>query len=1307
MVQHMMKSKLSVWCDTLLELCWLLAVIIAPLFFNIHSERVFEPDKITLIRSLAVLASTTWLIKFINEEGWQEISWLKWSTKSSIWRIPFVLPVALLAVSYLVSAAFSVTPSVSWLGSYQRLQGTYTTLSYLVIFATLVATIRTDAQIRRVITLIIITSIPVCLYGFLQRTGHDPLPWGGNTQIRIAGHMGNAIFIAAYLIMAFPLTLARIISSFTNILSDEDLSPADIIRSSIYIFTLAIQLMAIYWSQSRGPLLGLMIGVFAFISIFLVALRNNAIDTKGYTGRDLFFSTFGVITGIIGFTLAVLLRPQIGDLPSLILFFAAVGVAILAVFVLIALRQGWKWLWISWITLAVFVALWLGAFNLSRDLLPTYGQSPVVGPPLQTLEAWRKLPSVGRYGSLLDADSNNARVRTLIWKGALNLITPHDPIEFPNGETDTWNFLRPLVGYGPEAMYVAYNSFYPPELATVEARNASPDRSHNETFDALVITGLFGFLVWQWLYLTVFYYSFRWLGVVSSTRDRNVLIGLWIGGGVLAAVALSSWRSLEYMGIGYPFGTILGLALYLIYYAIFSRPNHADTIDPFRSDRLMMIALLGAILAHYVEIHFGIAIVSTRVHFFVFIGLLLAMGHLLPAEPILAEKEPEETASTSRRGRSAPAEPNKQAHAGPVYQWLFLLGIMVAILGYNFTIYSPKPGQTIQSLNDLPTAAEIMQQSLFIQPNENFADSPYIFLLILMTWGLGSLIVLCEMVKNETLHLPTPTNLFKANQTQLLTAVFALATLACLGLFGWAWTERADPAALTLSMRIGALTLAPLGAIISTVTALTIWRAGPLAPQVAGGVAALLLAITLPFLVAQAYWPALIALAVAILIFYWTWENTAVWALIKPTLTITLGSLTLGWSFMYLHAGQVRQSMIIPAGINELTPEIERRIAEALQFSTILSFFYIFLFFLLLVFASWIASQSFARRNQNWGTILGFSALFLLVGAFFFIRETNLQVIQADMVYKRGKPWDTQAARQTGEEALRLWNNAIAVYEAAIGLTPREDFYYLWLGRAYLEKSALSANPAQRDIVLQTAEASLQNAQQLNPLNTDHTANLARLNTRWASVVQEEERETRISNANNYYQDAIKLSPQNAVIRNEYARLTYTFEKDCDQTIELYKNSMTADPFYFRTRFELAEVYLSCAQQAEGEAKIAYYGPIVDVLREGTQLAQEKPGREFAQAQAQPPRSWLQAAQFFQESAAWSYAIIAYDTLANWPADKLPEQLPQWRAQFLLANAYKESGDVANARTWATTALAAAPSETQGQIQQFIDNLTQ
>ena len=160
-------------------------------------------------------------------------------------------------------------------------------------------------------------------------------------------------------------------------------------------------------------------------------------------------------------------------------------------------------------------------------------------------------------------------------------------------------------------MYVAYNRFYVPELATLEARNASPDRSHNETFDALIITGALGFLIWQALYLSVFYYGFRWLGVVRTDRDRNVLIGLWIAGAILGALIITRLLGLVYVGVAIPFGSIAGLALYLVYYALFAStgPAAADgTNDPFQVDRLLLMGLVAALVAHYVEIHFGIAI---------------------------------------------------------------------------------------------------------------------------------------------------------------------------------------------------------------------------------------------------------------------------------------------------------------------------------------------------------------------------------------------------------------------------------------------------------------------------------------------------------------------------------------------------------------------------------------------------------------------------------------------------------------------------------------------------------------------------
>ena len=1294
-----MKSKLTIWCDTLLEMSWLLALILAPLFFNIHSDRVFEPDKITLIRSLAVFMMAVWLIKFVDSGQWREWDWLKWSSDNSIWRVPFVLPVVALAVVYLLSTLFSVTPTVSWAGSYQRLQGTYTTLSYLVIFGIIAVTMRTEVQWRRVITLAIIISIPVALYGMLQRFGLDPLPWGGNVQTRIAGHMGNAIFIAAYLIMVTPLTLARIISSFKNILSDEVLDAADIIRASIYIFAIAIQLMAIYFSGSRGPLLGLLLGVFVMVTILLVSLRNTAVDTK-YTIRDIFLASFSLIVGFVALTAAVVLRPTIGDFASFALFFGLLGLSGLTIFVLIALQKGWKWLWLSWMLTAVFVGLWIVAFNTLST--PDMAGNPVT----DTFISWRQLPGVGRFGSLLEADSGTGRVRVLIWEGAIDLIVPHDPVSQPDGSNDTFNILRPLLGYGPESMYVAYNSFYPPELATVEARNASPDRAHNETLDALVITGLLGFAIWQWLYLSVFYYAFKWLGVVANKRDRNFLVALWLGGGTAVAILFTLWRGTEYIGIAFPFGSMLGLILYLIYYAITARPTtETAAIDPFRADRLMMMALIGAIVAYYAEIHFGIAIVATRVHFFVYTAVLLVIGHIIPQlQASTAEAETEQLLGNKQRRRArqtATPVPDKWLTGAVI--WAFLLGVMIAVLAYNFTIYAPPPDRVIQSLEDLPTAGEIFFQSFFINPSNDFADSPFIFLLVILSWLLGILIALSEMIKSGLLTLPTETEGDPARNRQV-GFLFSGVGVICVGLFLYAYLgARLGLTAneWTTTQRVGFLTLAPLGAILSLQAALPLFRHKPGANLIGTAVALAGLALVIPILMAGAVLVSFLALAVSVAALYLLWgeeTKTLVW----PTAVVTFGSLFTGFGFAIYHASQLRRTMIMPPALEEGVAETVRRLAEAEQFAGILGSVYTYIFFLLLVFGGAAAWYLMSKERQS-GTMPGWIALAILLPlAFYAINQTNVRVIQADMIYKRGKPFDAQAARVNDpEQSLRLWDNAIAVYEGALDYVPNEDFYYLWLGRAYLEKSALLQSPLERDQILETAASSLRQAQRINPLNTDHTANLARLNTRWASVSSEAERAERIEEAEQYYQAAIGLSPQNAVIRNEYARMVYSFHQDCERAIDLYDESLTADPFYARTHFEMFEIMSACAAEWPEAERDAFYERMFANLEEGERLAIEKPGREREALRAQIPRSWAQGAQFFQSVEEWELALRALERLAEYAN----EQIPLWNVTYQTAVVHQQMGNIELARAAAAEALAAAPADVQPQIEQFVATL--
>ena len=61
-----MPTKLSVFCDKVIEAGWLTAIVVVPLFFNVYSSRVFEPDKLTLLRSIALVMAVAWVIKAVE-----------------------------------------------------------------------------------------------------------------------------------------------------------------------------------------------------------------------------------------------------------------------------------------------------------------------------------------------------------------------------------------------------------------------------------------------------------------------------------------------------------------------------------------------------------------------------------------------------------------------------------------------------------------------------------------------------------------------------------------------------------------------------------------------------------------------------------------------------------------------------------------------------------------------------------------------------------------------------------------------------------------------------------------------------------------------------------------------------------------------------------------------------------------------------------------------------------------------------------------------------------------------------------------
>ncbi len=93
-----MPTKLSRYAEGIMEAAWLAAVIVVPVFFNVYSSRIFEPDKITLLRSLALVILAAWVVKLIEQGGvrWERIprqgGGLRGSLQALL-RIPLIAPV--------------------------------------------------------------------------------------------------------------------------------------------------------------------------------------------------------------------------------------------------------------------------------------------------------------------------------------------------------------------------------------------------------------------------------------------------------------------------------------------------------------------------------------------------------------------------------------------------------------------------------------------------------------------------------------------------------------------------------------------------------------------------------------------------------------------------------------------------------------------------------------------------------------------------------------------------------------------------------------------------------------------------------------------------------------------------------------------------------------------------------------------------------------------------------------------------------------------------------------------------------------
>jgi len=732
--------------------------------------------------------------------------------------------------------------------------------------------------------------------------------------------------------------------------------------------------------------------------------------------------------------------------------------------------------------------------------------------PSSPLAAIRDVPYLGRLGRLLEVDRGTGRVRVLIWQGSIDLLRS-DP-------------LRAVIGYGPETMHLVYNRYYPAELAQVESRTASPDRAHNETFDALITTGLLGLAVQLVLFMSVVHLALRSLGLVPSRRARDALFLLSGMGGALGVLLPPFLEgSLRLSGVGLPLGIAAGVFLYVAACALrgTARPTPLAAWQ-----QMLAVALLAALVAHWLEISVGIAIAATRVHFWCYAAIALCLtresmrspsgpeGLAAPAIPLRRPDARHHRRAPGRsRGIMAPPVQAATAPAGRarVCTLALALSAIPVTLAWNLLVNSS--GTT----NPWHVLAEGFSGG---QPGGIVAFGPL--------WLVALLFPALALPLFEQMKAPTASG-------------------------------RPDARLRTLAGSAAMLIIAPV-----------------------------------------------------------TYTLLLAFGLVKPT---NPSALLTGYALMLL---------FIAGGMS----------------------------------AALHRSSDRKEGKGRAAALIPLSALWL--GALALGWAIGMAPIRADMVFKQGLAHD----------AARSWEAAAIAYEQAVDAAPAQDYYILYAGRARLERAKASHNPAVAADLLNTALEHLNRARELSPLNTDHTANLARAHRTWADSEPDlQARTEHLEEASALYAEATELSPNNAILMNEWG-MTFASLGDAARARECYERSLALDDRYATTLLLLSDLAIGHEDWA---AALPY-------LERASELSPSSPS------------TWGRLAYVYANLQRWTEAIAANETVLELQPD-------DYTTLRNLIYIYTKQQDVDMALYYLERALPLAPEGDRATLDALHEQLTQ
>jgi len=302
----MMNFRFKKILNLLIVFSYSSAIFLLPIFFAVfpRTNNVFELNKIVLFKilTLSLFLSSFLKIVFYPEEK----VYFRGVTKHLRRKKSLFFAFLLAVLSLMLSTYFSINHQNSIFGLYDRQAGLGSLFFYFIFFILLLFNLRSKAQIKNAVRIVVFSSFFVAAYGLAQATGHDPYHWIESTKSRITSTFGQPNTLSAYILLVYPFSIYLFFSA------------KNYFAKITYLAVFVLLMLNLFFTYSISGWIGFGVSLAVFVFLYL---KNKTIPFKRFFEKDMikksliFFSAvFILFFAIINIYNANYLKSKIGYL---------------------------------------------------------------------------------------------------------------------------------------------------------------------------------------------------------------------------------------------------------------------------------------------------------------------------------------------------------------------------------------------------------------------------------------------------------------------------------------------------------------------------------------------------------------------------------------------------------------------------------------------------------------------------------------------------------------------------------------------------------------------------------------------------------------------------------------------------------------------------------------------------------------------------------------------------------------------------------------------------------------------------------